>query len=74
MTSNDWILVSERLPEQSDVDRQGCVQVWHVFNGVMMMQWHLVAEHGTVTHWKRAPQPPEGYQELRRRYMEGVRA
>ena len=39
-----------------------------------MMQWHLVAQHGTVTHWQRAPQPPEDHRELRRKYMEGVRA
>lgn len=48
--------------------------VWHVFNGAMMMHWHLVAEHRTVTHWTHTPLPPEGHQELRRKYMEGVRA
>ena len=68
-----WIPVAERLPEKQDADPQGCVLVWHMYNGSMMMQWHLVRSHGTVTHWAPAPTPPPGYEALRRTYMESVR-
>lgn len=70
---SEWIRVEDCLPASADADQQGCVQVWHVYNGVMMMQWHLVHQHGTVTHWKRAPLPPPDHAELRRKYKEGIR-
>lgn len=55
-----WIEVQDQPPTQQDADVQGCVIVWHIYNGVMVMKWHLVAKHSTVTHWRHMPDPPQG--------------
>ena len=54
-----WIRLQDHPPTAQDADVQGCVVVWHVYNGAMIMAWQLVAQHGTVTHWMPTPQPPE---------------
>lgn len=37
-----WISVSERLPTAQDADMGGCVLVWHIHQGMLVMGWHQV--------------------------------
>ena len=65
MDSRNWISSRESAPTAEDADAQGCVVVWHAYNGVMVAQWRQVAESVYFTHWMRPPGPPEGRRETR---------
>lgn len=53
-----WVAVSGRLPGREDGDAQGCVLVWHAFNGVMVTGWHNIAWNRFFTHWMQTPRGP----------------
>ena len=65
MQTTGWIGVRERYPTAEDADACGCVLVWHIWQGVMVMCWHQVAQNRFVSHWTHTLQPPEDYKELR---------
>ena len=55
-----WIDKCDRMPEAADGDDQGCVLVWHRYQGVMVMNVRNVQNFGAyITHWMRMPEPPE---------------
>ena len=56
---NDWVPVEERLPTAQDADAARCVMVWHVYQGAMLMGWHLVKDNRFVSHWTTTPPAPE---------------
>jgi len=56
---SDWVDRDERLPTEADADVQGCVIVWHVYNGVMVMGWFNVPHNRFVSHWLPAIPRPE---------------
>lgn len=47
----DWVDRDERLPTEKDADAQGCVIVWHVYNGVMVTGWFNVENNRFISHW-----------------------
>lgn len=59
MIISDWIDRDERLPTEEDADVQGCVIVWHVYNGIMVMGWFNVPHNRFVSHWLPAIPRPE---------------
>lgn len=61
-----WISKDDRVPTEADADAQGCVLVWHLYNGVMITGWHRLPESLFFTHWMPPPAPPENAAELRR--------
>ena len=36
----------------------GCVLVWHVIQGVLVYQWHMVMKNEYITHWTKLPEGP----------------
>ena len=48
---NDWVKPSERTPTALDADVQGCIIVWHKYNGCMLMNWHLAWNNPYVLAW-----------------------
>lgn len=63
--SRPWISVQDRRPTADDADVYGCVEVWHIWQGVMIMGWHQVDNNRFVTHWMPTPDPPENHKKLR---------
>ena len=55
----DWIRPEERAPTERDVDAQGCVLVWHKYNGCMLMNWHLAWNNPYVLAWMHTPEKPK---------------
>lgn len=65
MANEGWIDKSQCLPTEQDADAFGCVEAWHIFNGVFITGWQRIAEERFFTHWMPTPRPPEGYEALR---------
>lgn len=59
MIVSDWIDRDERLPTEEDGDAQGCVIVWHVYNGAMVTGWNNVPHNRFISHWLPALPRPE---------------
>lgn len=59
MIVSDWVDRDERLPTEADADVQGCVIVWHVYNGVMITGWFNVPHNRFISHWMPAIPRPE---------------
>ena len=66
-----WVSVLDRLPTEADADKGGCVLVWHIHQGVLLMGWHQVTSNRFFSHWMRAPMPPEGAERLRTEWVDG---
>ena len=49
----------ERLPMRCEADAQGCVLVWHEFNGCMLYSWDRITHNRFITHWMVLPGRPE---------------
>jgi hypothetical protein len=58
--TNGWISTAERMPGEHDGDPQGCVLVWHEYQGVMVTGWHNVPKNQFFSHWMKPPGPAEG--------------
>lgn len=55
-----WINKKDRLPTAEDADPQGCVLVWHTFNGLMVTGWFQVERGVFLNYWQPAiPGPKE---------------
>lgn len=61
MILHDWIPREERLPTEQDADLQGCVIVWHAFNGAMITGWHRMADNRFMSHWTHTPPEPADF-------------
>ena len=59
-----WISVSERLPTAQDADMGGCVLVWHIHQGMLVMGWHQVDKNRFFS--------PEAWQTLRTGWVDGA--
>lgn len=59
MDPEGWVPVTDTMPTESDADQQGCVEVWHVYNHVMIMHHSQVALNSFVVAWRRTPRPPQ---------------
>ena len=54
-----WVPIAGHKPTPEDADEQGCVLVWHRYQGVMMLNVRNVQNFGAyITHWMRSPAPP----------------
>lgn len=71
MAEKGWISRQERMPTAEDADALGCVLVWHIWQGVMVMGWHQVENNRFVSHWTPMIQPPRNYEELRETWEQG---
>lgn len=57
--SDGWIRKAMMLPTSADADPQGCVIAWHMYNGMMVMQWHQAAGNLYISHWMPALKRPK---------------
>lgn len=54
-----WTAIGERKPTPEDADEQGCVLVWHRYQGVIVLNVKNVCNYGTyITHWQPTPAAP----------------
>ena len=67
-----WISVSERLPTAQDADMGGCVLVWHIYQGMLVMGWHQVDKNRFFSHWMTLPAPPEDWMRLRTGWVDSA--
>lgn len=59
-TTQKWIPVSERLPEESDADDDNCVLAIHKATKKRYFHWRSVADNPfDFTHWMPLPTPPK---------------
>lgn len=72
MSRNEWTSVLDKLPTREDGDAQGCVLVWHIYQGVMLTGYHQMRANRFYTHWQPVPLPPEEPRELRKRWEASV--
>lgn len=70
---SEWISVKARLPTEEDADPVGCVIVYHLFQGVMVIGWHQIAGGGYYTHWMPTPAPPEEAEKLRAEHSRSLK-
>ncbi len=64
--SGKWIDSNRRKPTKQDADEYDCVISRNRWDEVSMAGWHRFEAESTLTGWQRPPEPPEGYEELRR--------
>jgi hypothetical protein len=50
-TRIEWISKRDRLPERGDADIQGCVLAWHIYNGMMVAEYHECIRSDFISHW-----------------------
>ncbi len=65
MDNDGWIDKGQQPPTEQDGDEFGCVEAWHIFNGVFVIGWQRVIDGRFYSHWKHTPPPPDGYEALR---------
>ena len=54
-----WVDKRERMPAPEDCDEQGCILVWHIYQGANVMNLHNLEKYGGfISHWMRTPAPP----------------
>lgn len=61
MHIDDWVPVEERMPKAEDADKEGCVIVWHAYQGAMITGWRRVAENRFISHWTHTPPAPADF-------------
>lgn len=72
---SEWILSAARQPTEADADEYGCVVVWHIYQGVMVLGWHQITEENPyLPYWMPAPGKPEGADKLRKRIEQDMEA
>lgn len=65
MSNSGWIDIQVIRPTEQDGDACGRVMVWHVLNGAMLVGWFKTGENRFITHWRRIPEGPDGYRQMR---------
>lgn len=63
--NDDWICIRDRPPTEADADFYGCILVWHIWQGVMLIGWHRINENRFYSHWMSPPGPPPNHKQLR---------
>lgn len=63
-----WIKSADRLPTIDDADActQRCVIAENTHGDVRTIGWFNLNRQNGWTRWQRIPDPPQGYQELRK--------
>lgn len=55
---DEWVKVSERLPESDDLDSGGAVWAWHkILKRECRVNWSYVS-NGKFSHWRKSLNPP----------------
>lgn len=54
-----WVPLSERWPNETDGDAQGCVLVWHELCGAMVYAITNIHSNSFITHWMKLPKKPQ---------------
>lgn len=54
-----WIRMRQRRPTAEDCDHNGCVLVWHIYNGAMVYEWRNAIENQLIVAWMPTPKAPE---------------
>jgi hypothetical protein len=62
--NDGWISALERPPKPEDGDPQGCVLIWHRFQGVMVTGWHNIPRNRFITHWMPTPKAPSDVERM----------
>lgn len=60
-----WISTAERVPGNTDKDRDNCVLARDIDGRIKVTGWHQFETNHTLTHWMRTPEPPDDFRELR---------
>ena len=57
----NWTAIQDHKPTPEDADEQGCVLVWHKYQGVIVLNVKNVCNYGAyITHWMPTPAAPAG--------------
>lgn len=63
-----WIDAAKRQPCAADADENGCVMVYHKWDGYKVTGWRQFEWDKYIERWQRTPPPPENHRELRERF------
>ncbi len=64
--NNAWIRTEDRLPKRADADILNCVISRDGLGEIRLTGWHRFLTESGFNEWQTPPEPPDGYQELRK--------